>query len=286
MFQLRAPLASWGEPAVGEYRGTAEHPSQSALVGLLGAALGIDRADEAGHAALRDGFAFAVAVLGEPGAHRGAARAGGSLLRDYHTAQVPPRAALKGWPHRSRRDELAIPKRDLTTILSTRDYRQNASWLVAVQAFAGARWPLAGLAEALRRPRFVLCLGRRSCPPSAPLWPQVIDAASALSAFEDYRARQVAAIAAADAARAADERRSRGLPADAASARRQWRHAAPADDALGPVARLAWADGAEPGIDPAVTSVVTTVRKDRVIRRQGWLFGDRAEHVAILDPES
>ena len=106
VFQLQAPLSSWGEPAVGEFRGTAEHPSQSALVGLLGAALGIWRDDEAAHAALRDGYGFAVGL-----------QSGGSLLRDFHTAQVPKHSALKGRPLATRRDELAVPKADLGTIL-------------------------------------------------------------------------------------------------------------------------------------------------------------------------
>ena len=38
VFQLQGELAAWGEPAVGENRGTQGHPSQSALVGLLCAA--------------------------------------------------------------------------------------------------------------------------------------------------------------------------------------------------------------------------------------------------------
>ena len=46
VFQLHAPLSSWGEAAVGEYRPSAEYPSQSAIHGLLGAALGVDRADD------------------------------------------------------------------------------------------------------------------------------------------------------------------------------------------------------------------------------------------------
>ena len=39
VFQLQAPLAAWGEPAVGEYRGSAAHPGESALLGLLAAPL-------------------------------------------------------------------------------------------------------------------------------------------------------------------------------------------------------------------------------------------------------
>ena len=177
VFQLQASLSSWGEPAVGEYRGTAEHPTQSALVGLLGAALGLLRENESAHAALRDDYGFAVALISS-----------GSLLRDYHTVQVPTRLALTGRPHATRRHELAVPKTKthLKTILSTRDYRQNAASLVAVQARDSAApvHALAELASALRQPKFTLYLGRKACAPGAPLWPQVVEAESAQKAFD------------------------------------------------------------------------------------------------------
>jgi CRISPR-associated protein, Cas5e family len=47
VFRLYGPLASWGEPAVGGDRPTSAYPSRSAVLGLLGAALGIKRDDEA-----------------------------------------------------------------------------------------------------------------------------------------------------------------------------------------------------------------------------------------------
>jgi len=244
VFQLQAPLSSWGDTAVGEYRGSYEHPGESALIGLLGAALGIRREDEAAHAALRQGYGFAVGV-----------QSGGKLLRDYHTAQVPGRAALKGRPHATRRDELGVPKDDLNTILSTRDYRQDAASLIAIQPRSDAAHPLEVLADALRKPRFVLYLGRKSCPPAAPLHPVVITADSALGAFVEYRKRLN------DQREARKDRYGR-LPLEP----------------IGDLIRLTWGDGVEAGI-PAALSVP---RKDRLIRRQGWQFGDRAEHVALL----
>ena len=228
VFQLQAALAAWGDVAVGEFRGSRDQPGASALIGLLGAALGVRREDEAAHAALRDGYRFAVGVV-----------AAGQLLRDYHTAQVPGRTSLKGRPHHTRRDELNLPKHELNTILSTRDYRQNAAWAVAVQALPGAPHSLDALAAALREPRFVLYLGRKCCPPAAPLAPRLSDAESAHAALSAY-------LAAAEP------------PATLRS--------------------LAWGDGMPAGV-PAHLSAP---RKDRLIRRQGWQFGDRTEHLALL----
>ena len=248
LFQLQAPLASWGEPAVGEFRGTAEYPSLSALLALLGAALGVRRDDDAAQAALRDGYRFAVGL-----------QSGGELLRDYHTAQVPPRSALKRRPHATRRDELRVPKPELSTILSTRDYRQDAACLVAVQAREGAPHSLRALGDALRRPRFVLYLGRKSCPPAAPLWPQLTTADSLRQAFDLY----LEALRNARAAQAPEGGK------------------APLADPLH-ICRIYFEDGMDESLQPDLS----TVRKDRVIRRRGWQFGDRTEHVAFIDPEA
>lgn len=249
VFQLQAPLSSWGESAVGEFRGTASHPGQSALIGLLGAALGLDRSDEAAHADLRDGFGFAVGLLSS-----------GSLLRDYHTAQVPPRPALKGRPQATRRQEMAVPKRELSTILSTRDYRQNAASLVALQARveASSSFSLMQLAAALREPQFTLYLGRKACAPGAPLWPQLLTAESAQLAFSAYaQLHEDARLAAAD---------GRGrLPLEPLPA----------------LHSLAF----DAHIEAGVQVDLSVVRKDRLIRRQGWQFGDREEHIALIRAE-
>ena len=245
VFQLQAPLSSWGDTAVGEYRGSYDYPGESALVGLLGAAIGIRREDEAGHAALSRGYGFAVGV-----------QSLGRMLRDYHTAQVPGRVALKGRPHATRRDELAVPKADLNTILSTRDYRQDAASLIALQPRGDAPYALEVLADRLRLPCFVLYLGRKSCPPAAPLYPLVIDASSALVAFDEYRERL-------DAQRETHKDQRGRVPLEPP----------------GKLIRLVWGDGVEAG----VSADLSAPRKDRLIRRQGWQFGDRTEHTALLE---
>lgn len=247
VFQLQAPLSAWGEPAVGEYRGSANHPGESALLGLIGAALGISRDDEIALQRMQAGYLFAVGV-----------QSTGTLLRDYHTAQVPGRSTLKGRPHATRADELAVPRHELNTILSTRDYRQDAACLVAVQACADAPHPLDALANALRAPRFVLYLGRKACPLAAPLWPQIVAGDSVVNAFERYRALIEARIT---------------LHAD--------RWGRPAVELPLPVRSLSWSDGVEAG----AAAQLSAPRKDRVIRRSRWQFGDRQEHIAMLGEE-
>lgn len=172
LFRLYGPMASWGEIAVGESRHSASHPSRSALVGILGAALGLERDDDAGQRALSDGYRFAVKV-----------ESAGSPLRDYHTVQAP--GTRKNIKYRTRAQELAN-RHVLGTLLSEREYRCDALAVVAVEALDAARWTLESLAEALRRPVFPLYLGRKSCPPALPLAPKIVQAAGLREVFAKW----------------------------------------------------------------------------------------------------
>lgn len=171
VFQLYGPLASWGVPATGEIRRSATYPGRSALLGLLAAALGIPRSDESSLAALGGAVRFGVKQLSP-----------GVLLQDYHTAQVP--AHDRKARRLTRRDELATPRERLNTILSTRDYRCDGYWKVAIPETAHPEWGLAILKGALERPRFPLALGRKACPPAAPLAPQIVEAGGFRAALD------------------------------------------------------------------------------------------------------
>jgi CRISPR system Cascade subunit CasD len=175
VFRLYAPLASWGEIAVGESRHTANYPSKSALIGLLGAALGIERDDEEQQLRLQQSYAFAVELF-----------TAGSLLRDYHTAQVPD--SVGKFTYRTRRDELVLGEERLGTILSSREYRTDVLALASVRARDNAPYALAEIQEKLLKPVFHLYLGRKSCPLAAPLNPQVLTGQpNFFAAFKAYQ---------------------------------------------------------------------------------------------------
>ncbi|MCA7014018.1 type I-E CRISPR-associated protein Cas5/CasD [Dickeya dadantii] len=160
VFQLYAPLASWGEPAVGEVRHTSPVPSRSALLGLMAAALGIRREEEDRLAQFNAHYRFAVRLLSPRE----------SWLRDYHTVQVPREERKR--VRYTRRDELCSdPAQGLETLLTAREYRCDAYYHVAVSATDGAPVTLSQLADALRTPVFPLYLGRKSCPLALPLAP-------------------------------------------------------------------------------------------------------------------
>ncbi len=168
VFRLYGSMAAWGDVAVGEYRPSFAHPSKSAIIGLLAAALGIRRDDDERQRMLFETCRFGVRV-----------DAMGSLVRDYHTTQVPPEK--RGITHHTRLSELASG--NLNTILSTRDYYCDAVYTVAVSVRNGAQFSVKQLADALLRPVFTLYLGRKSCPTALPLQPCIVSAATLKDAF-------------------------------------------------------------------------------------------------------
>jgi CRISPR system Cascade subunit CasD len=175
LFQLYGPLVAWGDIAVGERRPARPHPSRSGVLGLVAAALGVERTDSAGLRALHEGYGLACRV-----------DSAGALLVDYHTAQVAPSPAVKGsrlGRFLSRKDELAIGPDAVKTILSQRDYYQDVLSVACLWALPGAPHPLERLASALREPVFTPYLGRRSCPPALPFHPRVVEAAGPIEAL-------------------------------------------------------------------------------------------------------
>lgn len=172
IFQLYGAMASWGDIAVGEYRPSLGHPTKSAVIGLVAAALGIDRSEDEKHRTLSQGLGVGVCV-----------RASGELMRDYHTVQVP--GGKRNYA--TRRDELGFDKLNLNTILSQRDYRTDAYYQVAVWANGlDLAWSLAEMQASLKEPVYPLYLGRKSCAVSLPLEPLIFSNTTLKQAFGDY----------------------------------------------------------------------------------------------------
>jgi CRISPR system Cascade subunit CasD len=181
IFTIAAPLASFGSLAVGERRPSANRPTKSQTLGLVAAALGIERGEEAKLAALRDSLGFAVRVdeAGQP-------------AFDYHTTQTPSAVSIKRrtkqfGPVRTRAHELQCD--ELKTILSTREYRTGAIvspalWLRTNDAPVS----LQTMRDALLQPRFPLFVGRKSHPLMLPCAPCTVDAEDVSAAFAIYDA--------------------------------------------------------------------------------------------------
>lgn len=181
VFTLEGPMASWGDTAPGEQRGSWSRPSKSAVIGLVAAALGLRRTDEAALSALHHGLGFAVLI-----------ERAGRPARDYHTAQAPVEAALNRFRkirHRTpatRGEELSCD--DLNTTLSQRTFHVAPCYRIALwprDNFDGASTD--AIAEALTRPALQLYLGRKAFPLSRPPAPLSVEADTLEEAFTVYR---------------------------------------------------------------------------------------------------
>jgi CRISPR system Cascade subunit CasD len=236
VFRLYGPMASWGDVAVGTYRPTFDHPSKSAVMGLLAAAIGIRRDEDSKLRALAKSYNFAVQV-----------DASGTMLRDYHTSQVPPSGTGKNTKHfATRKDELAISKKDLKTILSTRDYYCDAVYSVCLWSNSDeVPYSLEILTQKLKEPEFVLYLGRKSCPLAMPIDAKVVNGANIQKAFGMINSDNLLD----------------GLQKD---------------DGM----RLYW----EENHDAGVPAVHTITRRDDSLSRKRWQFADRNEHFAVVQP--
>lgn len=172
LFTLYAPAGSLGEVAVGERRMSWARPSRSAVLGLVAAALGLERADEAAHRALEEGLFYAVRT-----------DAPGRPFVDYHTAQTP--IARKGQSFATRRAELKSG--NLHTVLSRREWRSDACYTVALWPRSRDAIDFDGVVRALRNPDFTLYLGRKSAPLGLPLDPEIVEAESFKAALAARR---------------------------------------------------------------------------------------------------
>lgn len=163
VFSLTASLGAMGELAGHERRGSLVWPARSAIIGLLGAALGIRRD---GDFSALDALEIDIAIFDA-----------GVPLRDYHTVETVPSAVVK-MPN-SRPEALrAAPRGKTNTTITLRDYRTGVFYGVAVQGEG-----LEALKAALATPHFTLYLGRKSCPLASPVGARIVDAESAEAAL-------------------------------------------------------------------------------------------------------
>lgn len=143
--RLEAPLMSWGDHSKWDPRDSAPMPTKSGVLGMIGCCMGLKRGDSK-HESLHKGLKMGIRVDQR-----------GQIMTDFHTVQ--------GMCHGLMNAEGA--KRSVgNTILSPRQYIEDASFLVALQGSAPL---LTQCHSALLDPVWPPYLGRKSCPPSAPI---------------------------------------------------------------------------------------------------------------------
>ncbi len=145
---LDSPLQSWGYQSRFDRRTSLSYPTRSGVLGLLCAALGVDRRDKRGLGRLDESLSILIYSFGHP-----------SMITDYHTVGG-------GYDARTESQKI-VPKADGGkggTVVTYRDYLQDARFGVLV---CGKHDLLEKLSAALHEPKWGIWLGRKSCIPAS-----------------------------------------------------------------------------------------------------------------------
>ncbi len=150
---LDAPLQSWGYQSKFDRRTTLSYPTRSGVLGMVCAAMGIDRADVARLARLTS-VEMTVYTFAQHG-----------RLADFHTVGG-------GWDRKAaplhvvRKAQDSPGKNSGTTVVTRREYLQDSRFGVVLTA---RRELIADIADALQNPTWGIWLGRKSCIPASPV---------------------------------------------------------------------------------------------------------------------
>ncbi len=135
LLRLAAPLQAWGSQSKFEKRTTEREPTKSGVIGMIAAAMGMQRNGSNELLETLSSLRFGVRVERE-----------GRLTRDFHMARG------------------AVEK---NTHVTERYYLADAVFLVVLESEDSEL--LGRIEKALKNPVYPLFLGRRSCPPTLPI---------------------------------------------------------------------------------------------------------------------
>ena len=136
LLRLAAPLQAWGIGSKFNIRSTEREPTKSGVIGMIAAAMGIQRNDDPHKLDPLNALHFGVRVERE-----------GKLLKDFHMVHE------------------MVGKKD--SHVTERYYLSDAVFIAALES--DDKDFLEQIAQALRAPVYPLYLGRRSCPPTLPV---------------------------------------------------------------------------------------------------------------------
>lgn len=167
LFQIAAPLMSFGSSGAKQERASDSHPSKAFGLGFLGAALG-KRRDDPWHDQSA-GLGFATLTV-KPG----------TRVEDYHTVATP----RGDTSYRTRREEAEASD---YTVETWREYLSDGYFILAFWG-EGMGTDFDEAREALIQPTFELFAGRKSCPLSLPPAPMTVTCDTLEVAFQAYYA--------------------------------------------------------------------------------------------------
>lgn len=177
IIKLQGVMQAWGGHTYEDYRPSLIFPTRSAIVGLLGACLGIEREDIQALKALNQSFQLTVRANKRKIVQRKSTEdkfVSMQKITDFHTVQQARKVDGKPRPE---------------AIVSRREYLCDAEFTLALAFVKDAGYYLEQVKQAIQKPVYTPFLGRRSCPIQSRLYEAVVNAENAqaaLSQIEPY----------------------------------------------------------------------------------------------------
>ena len=178
IIKLQGALQAWGGHTYEDYRPSLIFPTRSAIVGLLGACLGIEREDIQALKTLNESFKLTVRANKRKIIQRENSKEKPPVsmqkITDFHTVQQARKSDGKPRPE---------------AIVSRREYLCDAEFTLALAFIKDTYYGLERVKQAILKPVYTPFLGRRSCPIQSRLFESVVTAENvqaALSLIEPY----------------------------------------------------------------------------------------------------
>jgi CRISPR system Cascade subunit CasD len=149
--RLEGPLQAWGDPSKFVIRRTMEAPTKSGVIGLVCCAMGFTRLDARKHLPELNELLMAVRI-----------DRAGTPWWDYHTVGA-------GYGILTAQNEVKKTASigEFETLITRREYLCDASFVAALQGDSSV---VKKVIDALQKPKWPPYLGRKSCPPSLPIF--------------------------------------------------------------------------------------------------------------------
>ncbi len=174
ILKLKGPLQSWGTHTYEDYRPSNLFPTQSGILGLLAACLGIERSDSEQLQALDQSIELAVRA-DQTTISTNEKVISPTKITDFHTVMNARKVDGKVNKH---------------PVVSRREYLCDAEFTIALRASATPKISLDQLETAVQKPYYTPFLGRRACPLSRPLYESRLTADSFEQALSQIEPKQ------------------------------------------------------------------------------------------------
>lgn len=176
---LAGAIQAWGKQTYETFRPSEMFPTRSGLTGIVSAALGIPRTEKEEILNVDRSYSYAVGAVSRSNNNesrgKGASPSPGSIgnrMIDYHVV----------------RSVHCVNGKLKATEPTLREYLTDLKFVVIMKESKNPSYSLLEIEAALRNPRYLVYLGRKSCPPGEPfIRESVFYAESFLEAFDTVK---------------------------------------------------------------------------------------------------